>query len=356
MKDVALYAGVALKTVSRVVNGERGVTPEMAGRVRAAIEELGFRRNESARLLRTGQTASVGLIVEDTGNLRYGTLARAVEDIVRANGSLLFTGSTDNDSERERALALALCARRVDGLIIVPADADHDYLRPEIAAGVAAVFAGRPSNLAEADAVLADDEGGARDAVAHLIAHGHRRIGYLGGPPGDYLAQRLRQGYADAMAAAALPADDRWAALVPPTREQVGQAMQGLLAASVTAVFSGGSEYTALAVRTLRAAGKAGRIALVGFGDFEFADLLDPGITVVAEDPAEMGRVAAELLFRRLAGEAGPARRAEVSTRLIPRGSGELAAVLAARSALPVRSVLAALSVACAQRWLRSAS
>jgi len=307
-----------------VVNSERGVTPEMAGRVRAAIEELGFRRNESARLLRTGQTASVGLIVEDTGDSRHCALARAVEDTVRANGSLLFTGSTDDDPERERALALALCARRVDGLIIVPAGGDHDYLRPEIAAGVAAVFVGRPPGLAEADCVLADDVGGARDAVAHLIAHGHRRIGYLGDVPGGYLSRRLCEGYGDAMAAAGLPVGDRWVALAPPGREPVCQAVRGLLAASVTAVFCGGSEHTALAVRTLQAEAAAHRIALVGFGDFEFGDLLDPGITVVAEDMAEMGRVAAELLFGRLAGATGPGRRTEVRTRLVARGSGEL--------------------------------
>jgi LacI family transcriptional regulator len=324
MKDVALYAGVALKTVSRVVNEERGVTPEMAGRVRAAIDALGFRRNESARLLRTGQTASIGLIVEDTGDARYCALARAVEDIVRSNGSLLFTGSTDNDPERERALALALCARRVDGLIIVPAGADHGYLQPEIEAGVGAVFAGRPSNLTDTDTVLTDDYGGAQDAVAHLITHGHRRIGYLGDFPEGYPAQRLCQGYADAMAAAGLPVDDRWIALGPPGQDAVRRAMRGLLASSVTAVFCGGSEYTALALRALKAAGAARRIALVGFGDFEFADLLDPGITVVAEDQAEMGRVAADMLFGRLAGQGGPARRAEVRTRLIARGSGEL--------------------------------
>ena len=324
MKDVALYAGVALKTVSRVVNEERGVTPEMAGRVRAAIDALGFRRNESARLLRTGQTASIGLIVEDTGDSRYCALARAVEDIVRSNGSLLFTGSTDNDPERERALALALCARRVDGLIIVPSNGDHGYLQPEIAAGIAAVFAGRPSNLTGTDTVLTDDRGGALDAVTHLIAHGHRRIGYLGDFPEGYPAQRLCQGYADAMAAAGLPVDDRWIALGPPGQDEVRQAVRGLLASSVTAVFCGGSEYTALALRMLKAAGVAQRIALVGFGDFEFADLLDPAVTVVAEDQAEMGRVAAEMLFARLSGEAGPARRTEVGTRLIARGSGEL--------------------------------
>ncbi len=98
MKDVATRAGVALKTVSRVVNDEPGVTPETANRVRNAINELGFRRNDSARLLRKGQTASIGLIMEDIGDPFYSALSRAVEDVAHWNGSLLFTGSSDRGS------------------------------------------------------------------------------------------------------------------------------------------------------------------------------------------------------------------------------------------------------------------
>src|ERR1700684_3380787 len=91
MKDVAARAGVALKTVSRVVNGEPGVTPGTAERVRAAIDQLGFRRNDSARILRKGQTASIGLIMEDIGNPFYSVLSRAVEDVAREHGHVLFT-------------------------------------------------------------------------------------------------------------------------------------------------------------------------------------------------------------------------------------------------------------------------
>src|ERR1700735_5367022 len=95
MEDVAAYAGVALKTVSRVVNGEPGVTPGTAERVRAAIDQLGFRRNDSARILRMGQTASIGLIMEDIGNPFYSVLARAGEDVAREHAYLLFTASGD---------------------------------------------------------------------------------------------------------------------------------------------------------------------------------------------------------------------------------------------------------------------
>ena len=140
MKDVASKAGVALKTVSRVVNGEAGVTPETAKRVQGAIADLGFRRNESARLLRTGQTATLGFIADDWTDPDHAAVYRGLEDVARANGYLLYSGSTDRDGEREEQLALAMCARRVDGLIIIPTPGSHDYLVSEIEAGVAAVF------------------------------------------------------------------------------------------------------------------------------------------------------------------------------------------------------------------------
>jgi LacI family transcriptional regulator len=324
MKDVASRAGVALKTVSRVVNDEPGVTPETAGRVRNAITELGFRRNDSARLLRKGQTASIGLIMEDIGDPFYSALSRAVEDVAHWNGSLLFTGSSDEDPQQEQELVLALCARRVDGLIVIPASGDHRYLLPEIAAGVASVFVDRPAGLIEADAVLADNTGGAHLGVTHLIRQGHRRIGFIGDDPGIYTAAQRRQGYEQAMADAGLDVADSWVSMATPGPVAVRNALDQMLAgpSPITAVFCGNNRITVLALREIARAPR--RIALVGFDDFELADLLSPGVTVVAQNPAEMGRNAAELLFGRLAGEHGPARRIELATRLVVRGSGEI--------------------------------
>jgi LacI family transcriptional regulator len=161
MKDVAAHAGVALKTVSRVVNNEPGVAAEMADRVRSSIDELGFRRNDSARLLRTGQTSTIGLIMEDIGDPFYSGLTRAAEDVAHRHGALLLIGSSDEEAARERQLTLSFCARRVDGLIIIPAGKDHRYLLPEIEAGIAAVFVDRPAGLIDADVILSDNEGGA---------------------------------------------------------------------------------------------------------------------------------------------------------------------------------------------------
>ena len=320
MKDVANRAGVALKTVSRVLNGEAGVTPDTAQRVRAAIEELDFRRNDGARVLRSGRTASVGLVLEDLGDPFYAALTSGVESVVHAQGCLLLTGSSGEDPEREQALALALCARRVDGLVISPASADHSYLLPDLRAGVAAVFVDRPPGSIEADVVLADNAGGARAGVAHLIDLGHRGIGYLGDAPHIFTAGERLRGYRQAMDAAGLPVDEGWIVMEPPTALGIRLALARLLSAQppVTAVFCGNNRITVLVLRELTALGRERGTALVGFDDFELADLL--GVTVVAQDPAAMGRIAAELLFRRLDGQHGRPQRIEMPTTLLVRG------------------------------------
>ncbi|MFE0045495.1 LacI family DNA-binding transcriptional regulator [Streptomyces albireticuli] len=324
MKDVAARAGVGLKTVSRVVNGEPGVTPDTERRVRDAITALGFRRNDSARILRKGRTASIGLVLEDLADPFYAPLNRAVEEVARAHGALLINGSSAEDAERERELALAFCARRVDGLIVIPAGSDHRYLEPEIAAGVATVFVDRPAGLLDADVVLSDSFGGARAGVAHLVAHGHRRIGFLGDQPHIHTATERLRGYRAAMADAGLPVDDAWVSLGTTAPERVRREAERMLGGPrpVTALFAGNNRVTVTVVRVLAAARRP--VALVGFDDFELADLLSPGVTVVAQDAARLGRTAAERLFRRLDGVLEPPRRVELPTRLVVRGSGEL--------------------------------
>jgi LacI family transcriptional regulator len=325
MEDVARHASVALKTVSRVVNGEPNVRAATAERVQAAIAELGYRRHDGARLLRRGQTASIGLILEDIGDPFYATLSRAVEDVASRHGALLITGSSDEDPEQERTLALAFCARRVDGLIVIPAAADHSYLLPEIAAGCAVVFADRPPQHIEADTVLTDNRGGAAAGVAHLIGNGHRSIGYIGDDVRIYTAAERYRGYRDAMAAAGLPVNGPgWVTMASPSPAGVRAALRQMLSGPVpvTGVFCGNNRVTALVLRELREA--RARVALVGFDDLELADLLDPGVTVVAQSTSDLGRIAAEMLFRRLGEYEGAPELVELPTTLIARGSGEL--------------------------------
>ena len=201
MKDVATEAGVSLKTVSRVVNGEPGVAPLTEQRVREAIETLGFRRNDSARLLRTGQAATVGLVMEDIGDPFYSALLRGVESVARARGSLVLSGSSEADAGTEHELALALCARRVDGLIMIPTSDDHSYLLSEMRAGVPVVFADRPPGRIAADTVLSDNVGGATEGDRSP----HRRR-----PPQDRIPRRQPRHLHGAGTAPGIPRGDDW--------------------------------------------------------------------------------------------------------------------------------------------------
>ena len=325
MKDVAARAGVGLKTVSRVVNEEPGVTPDTVARVQAAIDALGFRRNDSARLLRTRRTSSVGLVLEDLADPFYAPLSRAVEDVARAHGALLFTGSSAEDPRREQELVLAFCARRVDGLIVVPAGDDHRYLTPEIEAGVATVFVDRPAGRIDADVVLTDNAGGTRDGVAHLIAHGHRRIAFIGDQSGIHTAAERLRGYREAMAAAGLPIRPEWCSMGPTTPDRVRAVLGPMLAGPepVTALFAGNNRVTVTAVRVLSGrprAGGTGRLRRL-----RTRRPAQPGGHRRRPGLPGLGRSAAQLLFRRLDGIADDSpRRVELACRLIARGSGEI--------------------------------
>src|SRR5262249_2297861 len=144
---------------------------ETATRVREAIEQLGFRRNDVARALRRGQRfRMLGLVIEDVANPFYSAIARGVEEVTRMRGQLLVTGSSDEDPLRERELALLLCERRVDGLLVVPAGDDHRYLLPDLRLGMQVVFIDRPPGNIDADSVLLDNAGGAWGAAEHLLA------------------------------------------------------------------------------------------------------------------------------------------------------------------------------------------
>ncbi|WP_394841669.1 LacI family transcriptional regulator [Pendulispora brunnea] len=330
MNDVAAAAGVALKTVSRVVNDEPGVNPATAEKVKAAIDALGFRRNDGARTLRRGHTASIGVVVRDLADPFYSTLTRAVEEVALTHGFLVFTGSSDESPSRQRELALAFCARRVDGVVIVPVGEDHLYLQPEIAAGVAAVFVDRPAANLDADAVLVDNVGGVRKGIEHLLAHGHRRIGFLGDAPDIFTAGERVRGYREAITAAGHLVDPSLISMASPTRAAVRAALDRMLGGPTpaTALFTGNSRVTVAVLRELAEQspehGKHRRPALVGFDDFEVADLLSPAVTVIAQDPARIGRAAAELLFRRMENKHREVVRRELPTRLIVRGSGEM--------------------------------
>jgi LacI family transcriptional regulator len=324
MNDVAAHAGVSLKTVSRVVNGLDHVSTDKFERVTRSIEALGFRRNEYARQLRQGTTATIGLVLEDVADPFYSLLTRAVEDVAFERDHVVLAASSAEDPVRARALIELFGARGVDGLIIAPAGGiDVSFLRAELESGSSLVFVDRPVAGIDADTVLVDSREGARKGTEHLIRHGHRRIAFFGDDESVYTATERRAGYRAALEAAGIPFDDSLVHMTVPATAPVSEIVQRVLASAdpPTAIFSGNNRWSVRLLRVLR--GRSDDLAFLGFDDFELSDVLNPGITVIAQDASAVGRLAADLLFRRITGDTAPVQRVQLATALIERGSAE---------------------------------
>jgi LacI family transcriptional regulator len=328
MRDVAALAGVGVMTVSRVVNGRGGVGPERTARVWRAIEQLDYRHNLTARNLRlTGQpTATIGVLLEDVANPPQAELLRAVEKVVSERNCLVLCASSDGDPERERALLAAFCTRRVDGLVIVGCAPDHRYLLPEVRRGIQVVFTGRPARTVAADMVISDNTGGARSAVAHLMAHGHARIAFLGGPGQTCTAAERYRGYRAALIEGGVQPDESFVRRGVYSAQSAQRAVRELLSTSPapTAVFTAQYLLTLGTRIALAAMGREWDVAHVGFDDISFGSVVKPGITVVTQDPVSMGTIAGQLLLKRIGDPGGIPETVNVPVKLIARGSGEL--------------------------------
>ena len=329
IRDVAALAGVGIKTVSRVINDEANVSPAMRERVRSAVVALNFQPHQGAGALRRGdhKTRTLGLLLDAVDNPFAASINRAVEAVASRHGTAVFAASSEDDPVRERELVDVFTRRRVDGLLLTMIGQDHGYLQAEREQGTPLVFVDRPPVGLLADAVLTDNHAAARTATRHLLAAGHRRVAHIGDELSISTARERHRGFADTVAAAgpgvvAHHVDDL------RSEAEAEAAVRGLLdlAEPPTALFTAQNLVTIGALRALHGTGRQHEVALVGFDDLLLADLLQPGVTVMAQDPARIGTLAAERLFDRLAGSTGPEETLVVPATLVVRGSGEIAA------------------------------
>ncbi|WP_428932416.1 LacI family DNA-binding transcriptional regulator [Microbacterium sp. YY-01] len=328
MRDVAALAEVSAKTVSRVINGEKYVSNEIAERVRDAMERLDYRHNLAASQLRAGtNAAAIGVILVDISNPFSSAVHRAIEDVFRPLGISVIAASTDEDAVREREAVVTFAARRVDGLIIMPASHDHSYLSADVRAGTHVIMIDRPPSFLNVDSVVSDNRAGATDGVRHLVKYGHRRIGFIGDWPEVVSSQLRFEGYEDALAAAGIDIDESVIVRGFDSPADAEGAVVRMLEVrdAPTAFFVAQNVLCGPVVRALRQVGQQRSVAVVGFDGFEGADLVEPGLTVIAQDPFRIGELAAETLAGRLDGTiASTASHHVLPTSLIERGSGEL--------------------------------
>ncbi|GAB2445237.1 LacI family DNA-binding transcriptional regulator [Nocardioides hungaricus] len=339
--DVAALAGVSKATVSKFLgDGDYYIAEATGKRIAAAIAELDFQPNAIARGLVRRRTQTVGVVVASVLNPLYPELIAGIDEILDDSGYTLIFGSTEGSPAKEAAVVRSMQQRQVDGVIMASVTLQDGEVEQLVKAGLDVVLASRHLRRSDlVDAVVIDNEDGARQAVEHLIAHGHRRIGHVAGPQDVYPFEIRRETYERVMARAGLDP----AGLVvnaPTTRQDAGaRAMTELLdlADPPTAVFvaSDGLSIGAIEACATRGVGVPGEVAIVGFDNIWVAAIHGVGLTTVDSRAREIGREAASRLLARIdrrwsapadgsrnsTARVGTGELRSLSTRLIRRGT-----------------------------------
>ena len=322
LADIAREAGTSASTASRAISGRGYVSADVRARLLEVADRLGYVPNASARTLKQRTSRVVGVVVSDLGNQFYGRLAAAIEETLREADYQMVLIGDNSESAEEVAGARTFLAMRAPGVIMTPVGDEASLMLARH--GVSVVEVDRRLSTVPCDAVVIDNERGARDATAHLLATGHRRVGLLVADTNwTSDAGRLR-GYRDAHEDAGIPIDDALIVRIgfhaPDAEARIGALLdQG----RPSAIFAANNLLAEQAWRVLRERGLRlpDDISLVGFDDVPWMGMVSPGITVVAQPTEALGRRAAELLLRRLADPACEPTVEQLEPTLVVRGS-----------------------------------
>lgn len=342
--DVAREAGVSTATAARALGGYGSVRETTRERVLAAAGRLGYRANSLARSMITGSTRTLGVVLSDIENPFFRRSLRGIADTARAQGFEVLLANTDEELEKEETAVRVMTERRVDGLVVCPADGgDRAHLKEVIAAGIPVVLLDRNVVGLPADTVGIDNRKAARVATQHLLDHGHRDIAIVTGGTPTMLERMLRPdmrgverasattvgaraaGFRDAMAAAGVAIRPDLISSGGYRREDGESETSRLLALShpPTAILAFDAMQSLGAFHAISRAGIRcpEDVSLLGFDDAEWADVVSPGLTVLAQPTYEIGVAACRLLLSRIAGSGGPVAHRRLPTTLIERGS-----------------------------------
>lgn len=331
LSEVAAAAGVGTTTVSRVINGGKRVNPRTLARVQRAIEALGYMPNQAARILKGHPTRTIGLIIPSIADPFFACCAEAAQAVARAKESLLIVTTSQNDLHSEIESINVLMSHRVDGLIISPSDSESAELRNALAhTGVPVVAMDRPLSRSDIPSVVADNFVGAHVATRHLIEHGYKRIVCMTGELSLYTIRERINGYRRAIESAGLPVVvDTSITDYESTEQAVRKKLDEPEPPDAFLTLKNSTTIYVFEVLQKLHLAIPDTIALLGYDDFELADVMQPSISVVQQPIAEIGRNAAELLFEALTPQtrggqvAEPAcsKQIQLGTRLVRRRS-----------------------------------
>jgi LacI family transcriptional regulator len=300
MSDVAKLARVGTMTVSRVLRGNVPVSEETRNRVLEAVAKLNYLPNEVARSLREQRTRQIGIIVPNLHDPFFAVCTGAISLVAKQHSYSTIITTSDEDPQTELMEAKRMLRRNIEGLIIIPARGQTLLNDPEFTQ-TPIVTLDRPIAGSSFDSVVVENKHGAQLGVQHLIAHHHRRIACLGLTSELWTMRQRLQGYCAAMEDAKLKVDSHIVTeCAPGTLQTIRMLLQRK--APPTAIFCCNNlttRNTLHAFSTLKIQVPE-EMALIGFDDFEMADIIQPAVTVVRQPSDTMGRMGAELLFSRL--------------------------------------------------------
>lgn len=323
LADVAAMAEVDVSTASRVLRGqsEQRIRAETRERILEAAKKLNYRVNFTARSLRMSRTFTLGIVVPQLDNPVFSAAIRGAENVAAQHGYSLLISHRD-PGEAGTTIAKLSQMNRVDGLLVASLDAD-EVLRSDLAeANVPYVLLNRQLPGAPL-AVVLDSRDAARKATEYLISLGHRRIGHLGGRPGGFNAEERLAGYRAALESANIPFDPALVAMGDYTFGAGRKAVRQLASTDATAIMAATLVSAAGAMAELRLAGwqLPQEMSVIALHDADFAEMLFPALSTVMMPTEEMGRVAADLLIRKLSGDDPEPVRALPPGKLMIRDS-----------------------------------
>lgn len=321
IKDVSTRAGVSIGTVSRVLNGSTATSEAAREAVLTAARELGYLPNAHARSLRSEHSGTIALLVPDIRNPFFAELARVVEKAALDHGLATLLCNADESAEQFDRYVQVIRRQRVDGVAMIPITEAHEAIDRLVQDGIPLVFLDRHMRGTGIPAVVSEPEDGVSQAVEHLLACGHRRIGFITGPMASSAGRERYEAYCRAMDRHGIAIDEDLVA-TGDFQETSGAEGAGLLLDhGASAIFASDSLMSMGALRTCHARGLriGADIDLVGFDDLPVFTLTDPPLTVVDQPIEEVGNRGVDLLIRRMAGELPDSLR--LPTRLIVRSS-----------------------------------
>lgn len=330
IQDIAEAAGVSHSTVSRALHNSELISREVRQRIQQLAQEMGYTPNAVAQSLKGRRTNTVGLVIASISDPFLGRVVRGIEDVAQAARVSVFLSISYNDPDREMEIIKTFQRRRVDGVISSATQLYGPYIEQLVQLNIPLVMINQQAeSVAEhVHFVDSDDYAGARQAVEHLLALGHTRIGYLGVGSRVASNQRRLKGYRDALAAAGIRHKEEWIKSPPSPYYShsddvyIGQTMlPALLAAGVTAVFCYNDMIAVGVLMKCRelAIGVPEQVSVVGYDDVEIAAYVTPSLTTIHQPKLRLGEIAMQMLLDLLDGCS--VQNQVLSTELVVRAS-----------------------------------